>query len=284
MSGSGESFDEQNLPEAARKTNGEMSALPLVDLQRRMAADTPRNPARAVENALTELRTFPDFAERAYYSIPYKDNRTHKTIYVEGPGIKASTAMARAWGNNASGWRISEEREDRIIVEGFYFDYETNRLIMLPVEVSRSYRTYEGQIKRLDVNRLHLAIQAGGSKARRNAELAGLPVAFVDLYFAESKRIAALPKKGQKEKSVQERIGDAKGKFAKKYAATSDEIDKLITDKVANVDGDIDDNGILSFLIGVWNGLEDGQATVETVFGREVKVAPAMPQEKPTEE
>lgn len=268
------------IAELPERPAGEMSTLPLLELQRRMALDRPRNPTECVERSLSELRAFPDFAEKSYYSIPYKDRRNNRTVYVEGPGIKASNAMARAWGNNASGWRISEEREDRFILEGYYFDFETNRLVMLPFEVNRFYRSSEGKLLRRNVNELHLAIQAGGSKVRRNAELAGLPVAFVEMYFAESKRIATLPKKGQKEKSVQERIGDAKTKFAKKYAVTDDEMKKLIADKVADEDGNLDDNGILAFLIGVWNGIEDNQTNVETVFGREVKTAPAMPEEQ----
>lgn len=263
---------------------GEMSSLPILDLQRRMAADSPRNPTQCVERSIQELRAFPDFAEKAYYSIPYKDNRSGRTVYVEGPGIKASNAMARAWGNNASGWRISEEREDRFILEGYYFDFETNRLVMLPFEVNRFYRSREGKLLRRNVNELHLAIQAGGSKVRRNAELAGLPVAFVEMYFAESKRIATMPKKGTKEKSLQERIGDAKAKFSKKYNATVDEVNALIANKVADEDGNIDDQGILAFLIGVWNGLEDGQSTPDVVFSRAMKTAPAMPEEnQPTE-
>lgn len=245
----------------------EMKSSPLSQIQREIARERPRDAKAAVEKALNELAVFPEFAAKAYYSIPYKDNRTQRTVFVEGPSIKAARAMKRYWGNSTSAWRVAEEREDRVICEGLFYDYETNNLEIMPSEVMRFYRTKEGKLVRRDANQIHLAIQAAGSKAARNAILAGLPTAFVEMYFAEAKRIAVEHKTGPKKKSVQESIHDGKLKLQEKYGAMPEEIEKLIQARIAEADGDFSEQDILAFLLGIWNALKDG-ANPDQVFLR----------------
>lgn len=261
-------------------TTSEMKSLPISEMQMRIAKEKPRDEKRTCELSIRELELFPDFAEKAYYSIPYKDKASGKTVYVEGLTIKAAMAIARRWGNCVNASRISEEREDRIIVEGLFYDYEYNVLTIRQQEVSRMFRSSEGKVYRLDPNRLHLAVQSGQSKAVRNAILGSLPVALLELYKTEAKRIVSLPKKSEPTKSPKERIEDAKRAFAKTYKASQEELDKLISEYVADNDGNVTDVQMLEWLTGLWNGLQEGATSPDVVFSREAKKVSIMPTER----
>ena len=66
--------------------------------QRELALSNPRSEQKVYEKAIAELEMAPEFAEDAYYSIPYKDNEVEggKTM-VEGLSVKSSRAVTRLW-------------------------------------------------------------------------------------------------------------------------------------------------------------------------------------------
>lgn len=244
--------------------------------QRALALERPRDERRVIEAALAELNAFPEFARAAYYSIPYKDYETGETKAVEGPSVKASRAMARRWGNCATASRILDESDDRYQVEGIFVDFETNTIFRRTVSVSKSYISRKTKVKTmLRDDRLTLALQAGMSKAERNASLAGLSVPFVETYYAEARRVAASGKTAgsKKVQPIKERWDWL---FAQvlKVGVTKDKFKEHIDDHCGE---NAEDEQRLAYAIGVYNSIKDGQVNIDEVFGGSKPSAEAKP-------
>jgi hypothetical protein len=236
------------------------------DRQSLTAVQRPRKEEEAFEKAFKELTSFPEFAKKAYYSIPYKDRSEgqEKTVLVEGPSIKAAMSLARRWGNNFNGARVVDETDDKIMVEGVFLDYETNMKTSRHKTVSKSGWSRKTQSTyRLREDKLANTIDAAMSKAVRNAIISSLPVALVDAYVTEAKKIAAGAgaggKSGKKE-STAERIRKAADFFVKK-GASREKVEEYIQGLAMETDEDV-----LAHLIGLWNAIEEGQQTLE-IFG-----------------
>jgi tellurite resistance-related uncharacterized protein len=248
------------------------------DSQQMMALQVPRKEKKIYEDALTELELNPEHAAKSYYSIPHEDRRNGKTVFVEGPGIKAAMSLARRWGNCANSGRVVDEQDDFFLVQGVFLDYETNFRSLRDVMVQKKWKSKEGKVGLLSVERMQNALQAGISKAVRNAILASLPVGLVDAYFKKAKELA-VNGGAQAKKPIAERLKDAKAKF-KKIGVPEDVMEKYIAAQIADNDGAWKDDDVLAHLIGVWNAIEDNQATIEEVFTIEAQPSVVMPAAK----
>lgn len=238
------------------------------ETQQLLAIQRPRDEARIMEKSMQELQLSPDFAKTAFYSIPYKNEWGGITL-VEGPSIKAAMALARRWGNNANGARVVDDLEDRITVEGVFIDYETNIRTLRTVSVPK--RTWSKKFQRfvgLRPDRLNLAIQAAMSKATRNAVLATLPAALVTSYFNKAKGLASLDAGKRKEVIAAELMSELQWRGASKEQVTK------YVEKPEVKGKKVDD--LIGHLQGIVNALDDGQTTLEELFGT---TAPAQ-QEK----
>lgn len=248
------------------------------ETQQSMAIQKPRDLARLVNAAIEELRAFPDFAKKAYYSIPYKDYTTTpaSTVMVEGLGIKAANALVRHWGNNASGFRVVGADEDRIMVQGVFLDYETNMRRTAEISVSRKAKKRDGSTYELDVTRLNMAIQSGGSKAVRNAILNAMPVGFTDGYFAEAKRIVLKGGKTDTAPVTPEDIKSAMEGIFKAFAGQ--QVERAEVANYISRHPELDsEEGVVTHLQGVLNALAEGATTIEQVFS----VGPESPISQP---
>ncbi len=234
------------------------------DTQRTIAIQRPRDEEKVLKDALKELELYPQFAEKAYYVIPYKTGDGDKTQDVKGPSIKAAMALGRRWGNAANGGRIIGEDDRRVQMEGVFLDYETNFRTVRPMSISKTAWSKKfGKVIPLRDDRLNMAIQAGASKAIRNAILAALPVGLVEEYTATAMKIAAsgVKRKGETVKPIKERIAAMYAAFA------AVAVDKKAIDGYLAEHPDLgNDEGILAHMIGVYNAISDGQASVEEVF------------------
>lgn len=241
------------------------------ETQQVMAVQRPRNEAEVFEKAVQELSLAPDFAKRSFYSIPYK-KKEGGTQLVEGPSIKAAMSLARRWGNNSNGARVVDEMDDRIIVEGVFLDYETNMRTLRQVSVPRVFKDRAtNTYKKLPEDRMNLAIQAGMSKAVRNAILASLPSSLVDLYFSEAKKVAAgLTGKNAKAEPVKDRIDKAVAAFVKK-GATRGAVESYINGLSFETAEEV-----LTHLLGLYNAVNDGVQTIQDIFGGEEPAKPAV--------
>lgn len=232
-----------------------------MDSQRKVALSAPRKETVLYAAALAELEMFPAFAEDAYYSIPFK-NKDGEDELVEGPSVKASRALARRWGNCATASRIFADFADHVEVEGVFADFESNFITRRLVSVPKIYIPRKTKIPTpLRADRLNMAVQAGMSKAERNATLSALPVYLVESYFAKAKQIAG--QKGKKEgKTVEQRFDALYAAFLK-LGIERDRVAAYISAKFPG-DANIDDT--LGTMRGIFNAIKDGQVKADDAF------------------
>lgn len=234
--------------------------------QRDLALAKPRNEKDIFEKAIKELELAPEFAEEAFYAIPYKkkDPESGETVeeMVEGLSVKSSRAVARIWGNCATAARIAAESDDAVECEGIFVDFETNAFFRATFRVSKTFIPRGTKIATpLTGTHLTNAIQAGLSKAERNATLKGLPEWFKVRYFGESKKIAG--RKGKAEgKTVEERKEALFAAF-KKLGVEKDRVAAYIAEKYPNDQGS---DEMFGGMRGILNGIKEKRATVEDVF------------------
>ncbi len=258
------------------------------ETQNTIARANPRDPRRALANALMELEIAPEYACKSFYVIPFKEwkNGESKIVNVEGPSIKAAITLARTWGNNASGWRIKDQSTERVEVEGVYVDHETNTRTVRTKTASRFY-TKKGTTDKIMLREeaLTKAIAAAGSKAVRDAILAGQPFWYTDSYYKKAREIAAktIGGKAQAKKptTYAEKLAWVAAQYAKK-GVTADQFAAYIVTLTKEKPDQTEDERI-GDIVGALNAVADGQATVEEVFGPEAKTY-AKPQEGPSGE
>lgn len=241
----------------------------------------PRDIQTVQKRATTELMVVPGLAARSYYSIPYNQGKSNESR-VEGPSIKAAMTLARAWKNCINGGRVSAEDKSNFYCEGMFLDLEDNMFSMRPIRVSKFYKPKGGQgLVPRDGDLLYNAVQAGISKAIRNAILATLPHWLVDQYFQAAKQLVLNPPKemGKAVKSIQERVMDGQQAIMKRFGVTAPEMKEYLTN---NADSIEDDAALLVHLQGLFNSLKDGEYSVDKVFRPNLKTKGdvAMPQEK----
>lgn len=235
-----------------------------------MAIQRPRDIEKLTKAALLELKAFPQYAGKMYYSIPYKDRSSgeEKTVLVEGPSIKAANALARNWGNNSKGWRMVGSDEERVNLQGVFIDHETGSRTTAEISVSRKARKRDGTYYVLPADRLNIAIQAGGSKAVRNAINNALPIGLVEGYFAEAKKIAA---RGGKIDVVESSAVDT-ANIAAQMEKSLVELERrgveraevsLYIQRHPELDTE---EAVSAHLVGLLTALEEGQANIEEVF------------------
>ncbi len=105
-----EQFDERSTAVAVRNESSVATpaALPMSEIQLRIARDNPRDEATITKRLDLELRAHPDFADEGFYSIPYKDNRKGIVTFVEGLSIRAAEHLWTRWGNCTVMARIAD--------------------------------------------------------------------------------------------------------------------------------------------------------------------------------
>ncbi len=146
------------------------------------------------------------------------------------------------------------------------------------ISVSRKARKRDGTYYLLPADRLNISIQAGGSKAVRNAILNALPIGLVDGYFGEAKAIAA---RGGKIAEKSNPVNDA----AQINAQMEECVARLLA--LGIVRSEVDDyvnrhpelqneEAVCAHFIGLLNAVDDGQVNIEDVF-----TAPEKPISEP---
>lgn len=262
---------------AHREQSGVLDRLPFNLTQLlAFAMKKPRDPLAAIENAIAQLRAAPTFAKKAYYSIPFK-NKNGGTDMIEGPSIKAATALTGCWGNNVEGAFIGEETDSYIDVSGYFFDYETGKLTIRPIRVSKTYKAEGGKVIPWRKDMLDKQLAAGVSKAVRNADLNGLPAGMVAEYFAEAKRIVAKGGKVDDAAPTPEDIaGVMEGILAAFERLTVER--KEVADYISRHPELENEEMVVTHLQGVLTALEDHATTVDEVFAVGEQPPIAQPQ------
>ena len=157
-----------------------------------MALQRPRDPKAALKRACAELELAPEFAEKQYYRIPYKDRATGKTSWVEGLSVKAALALGRCWGNCTVTARLLEETDDAFIVQGVATDHETMFRVQSVGSISKWYKAKKtGRMIKHSEERFPQVLGAGASKAKRNALLDIIPEPIRLVYWNKARALAS---------------------------------------------------------------------------------------------
>lgn len=226
-----------------------------------VAVQRPRDEQAVVTGALRELDLVPEEAGKAFYSIPYKERQpdgTVKIVKIEGPSIKAAMALGRRWGNCSNGARVLNEDKEGFDLEGVFIDLETNFRTTRPQRVSKWYKSRAGGAQLLSIDRQLMALQAGASKAIRNATLAGLPAYLVSAYDKKARAIVG----GNLDAPADQKTVNAVLRAFEKLRVTKAQLEdyaELPTEKWTGSE--------VADLRGLWNAISDGQTNVEEVFG-----------------
>jgi hypothetical protein len=237
----------------------------------------PRQISSVEKNAFKELEAVPGLAQRAYYSIPYKEGGTPRMV--EGLSIKASSALTRHWGNCGSHGRVAREDGSNFYAHAIAIDFESLIIKGTEWRVSKFYKPRGGQgLQAWDDTMMRNQVMAGISKARRNVELLMFPEWLKTGYFEMAKDLVVHPPKhGHKiVDSVKTRIIQGKGAIIKDFGVTPEEIETYVTE---NMEG-LDDASVLTSIVSLYTGLKDGTVHVEKIFNRKNKKDVVMPEAK----
>jgi hypothetical protein len=162
--------------QATLVTRGGASDASLLRVSVEIAKQYPRDEAKILKRLQDTVEKYPQFAEKAIYSIPYENRRTGKKVYVEGLSIRAAETLSNAWGNMRCGVRILREDDDGWDLEAIAFDMESNVWELTPFRAVKWEKSREGRVTFLDERRQLQARGAAASKVKRNAILAVLPM------------------------------------------------------------------------------------------------------------
>jgi hypothetical protein len=180
-----------------------------------------------------------------------------KITKVEGPSINAAMALARRWGNCTATSRLVNEDATGFDIEGVFIDLESNFRVSRPFRVGKMAKRRGGGAYMLDAQRLLVAVQAGASKAMRNAILSGLPVYLVKCYYNRSREIAA----GNLDAKADPKKVAGVLKAFERFKVTKEMLERYTEEPVADWSGET-----LAGLIGLGNALVDGQLTAAELF------------------
>lgn len=239
------------------------------DSMLQVAVQRPRNESEVLKGALGELALAPEEAKTAFYTIPYKEKQpdgSKRIVNVQGPSIGAAMALARRWGNCSTAARIVNEDKEGFDIDGVFIDLESNFRVSKPFRVGKYGKRRDGGIYRLDPQRELMALQAGASKALRNSIINGLPKYLVSAYYNRAREIAGGK---QDQKADAKRVEALLAAFAR-HKVTKEMLEAYCERPVSEWMGEEVAN-----LRGVWNALQDKQATVEELFGSETDATPA---------
>lgn len=250
------------------------AALPMSEIQMRIAADRPRNEFAIGERILKELQKYGEYADEGFYSIPYKDKKKGIIHFVEGLSIRAAEHMWSRWGNCTVADRVADERHDKIMVQGMFFDYEQGLLNLSDLEVSKFSK---GSNYKLGEDMLRLGVAAGKQKVKRNAFLGSIPI-WIKRSYLETCQNLTLIRPGADKKTFKDRVADASAYFERTYKLKKTDMPELL-EKINEAYPGIDDQTMLRYLLGLKTSLKFGDVSTDFVFGEEKKEID-MPKEK----
>lgn len=204
--------------------------------------------ARDEARVLQRIRTLAHAAGDAwYYRIPFRDKRTNRTTYVEGPSIKLANDVARLYGNcDVDEW-VSGEGIDYWEFTARFIDLETGFALTRVFRQRKNAAAVGNDAAR----NAEIGFAIGASKAIRNVITNGLQT-FSDYAYEEARNalVTTIGKDIERwRKEVSERIGaltDIKrveaviGRTVKEWLApdiaTVAAMGKAIKDGMASVD------------------------------------------------
>lgn len=242
-------FDENGAFVPPSSTDGALMALNSseIDTQIATAQKYPRSIKQFQHEALEMATLNEEIASACMYSLP----RGGKPI--EGPSARFAELVLSAWGNSRAGARVIGEDDRFVTVQGAFFDLQRN--VAITYETKRRITDKAGRKFKDDM--VGVTANAACSIALRNAILKGIPKAFWQTIYQESRKAAI-----GNVKTLAGRRADMLAYFAKMGVQPQQIFDLLEIGGEADITLDH-----LATLKGMATALKEGDSNIETMFG-----------------
>lgn len=231
-----------------------------VDIQISTAKRYPRSIEAFRQKALTMATLDREVAASCFYKLKRKA-ADGSSSYIEGASVRLAEIVASSWGNLRFGARIVSEDNRFVTAQGTAFDLENN--VCNVIEVSRRISDKNG--RRYGDDMVAVTKNAACSIALRNAIFKTVPFAYVKYILEMSKKAAIGDAKT---------IGESRANMLAAFAKMRVSKEMILTycEKPS-----VEDIGLTEIedLLGVYNGIRDGETTVEEQFASKEKPAAA---------
>jgi hypothetical protein len=217
-----------------------------------LAASHPRDYGEVLADIRSQLQTFKSFAQSAMYAKPVGGGK-----HARGLSIRAAEALAAAYKFNRVRVDVEEVNRDAVKVEATFVDYATGRVWQDAGMVSKNYKRKGGGTARWDDDRFYgVVVKAEASRRVREvilrcvppglrAELENVANEEMDKFLDESttqKIVAQFSTKGVTQEMLEENLGKRSTDWNQEDRRT---------------------------LLGLWNGIDQGEMTVAQAFGKD---------------
>ncbi len=219
-----------------------------------LAAAHPRNHAAVLADIKDQLATYKSFAENAMYAKPVGRGDDNKMKYARGLSIRSAEAIASAYGFNRCHIEVTPLGDDAARVEATFVDYQTGRVFQKGSIVSKVYKGRNGQTRRHSDDRFYdIVCEAAGSKRLRECILRTVPPGLrSELELCVNEQLDSFLDDSTVKKIV--------AQFSEK-GITDEQIEGLLGKRLDSLTKEDRQT-----LLGVWNSIKDGEATVAEVF------------------
>lgn len=217
------------------------------------ARQFPRDLVRCRDQLRTMVSMSPEIAEECLYARPVWDSDKGANVDLVGPSVRLAELAVSAWRNVRAGARVARTEERVVVAEAVVHDLEAN--VAVQTECVRSIWSAKKN-KRFSDSVIVSTANAACSIAFRNAVFKVVPRALIQDVFRTAQEVA---------------LGDPNelpGKVARMFKAFeglgvgADEVLKHIGRKR----GPEIDREDLATLLGVFQSIQQGEATVAEVF------------------
>lgn len=239
-----------------------------VDIQIATAKKYPRVLSKVKINMLSFATIDVETAASCFYTLP----RGGKSI--QGPSVRLAEIAVSCYGNMRAGSRIisvvSTGDNPHVVIQAVAHDLENNTSVQM--EKRRRINTKKGRDgERMPISEddITLAANACSAVALRDAIFKVVPMVLIKPVFDQARKTAI-----GKAETLNDRRGKAIAAFAKMGVVESRVLAMLEKAKVEDID--LEDLGTL---LGVFNSIKDGDATIEELFPE-----PKVEMSKPAEE
>lgn len=236
-----------------------------IDMQVATAKKYPRSLEKFRQDALSMATIDKDTASSCFYKLKRSAKESGESTFIEGPSVRLAEIIASSWGNLRFGARIISEDNRFVVAQGVAYDLERN--VSNSIEVSRRITNKNGQ--RYSDDMIAVTKNAACSIALRNAIFKTVPFTYAKQIFEQAKKTAI-----GDVRTIEERRAQMVEAF-KKMRVTVDQL-LAFCEKPSLADIGLAE---IENLIGVFQGIKDGETTIEEQFGGtgKQKPAPEMP-------
>lgn len=238
-----------------------------------MARLNPRNEHAAL-TAMINAAKRPLFAESATYSFPRgkKQDNSGQWVdnYVTGPSVNLARPIATYWGHIRFGFRIVDDDEDYIGLEGFAHDLQTGAFCTMPARFKKLVQRKVGTGRdrktewvKPDERDLRELVNKQGAILVRNCVLSVVPPDIVDAVLQECDKTLHDKESGALKDSREDTVRKLVLGWAE-FGVTVEELETLLEHPLAQITPDE-----LVRLRGMFRSIRDGNTKVSDHFRRE---------------